>query len=357
MSNPIKVGLVGLGRAGWGMHLEEIKNKTDKFQVVAVCDILPERNEKAVERLNCKAYNSIDELIADDEVEIVDIATRTVDHYDHALKALKAGKSVILEKPICMSVEQAKELYSLANKEGKPRLYARQNRRFEAVFNIVWDTVKTGVLGEVFEANIYQMSYQRRDDWQTLNEFGGGQLLNWGPHIIDQSLMLLESPVKNQFGDMKLAAAGGNCEDHFSIHFIGENNRKVSMCISGAAALNQGRRYIVYGTRGAIECVNNHIHLKYINPEQELPEVISSSDTPGAAFGATGTYESAFTPDWVEEEYDISFEDLTVIWDYIYESFRNGGEYPIKDEEVINLMTAVSKMKTEYEIVDFTSKG
>ena len=51
MSNPIKIGLVGLGRAGWGMHLEEIKNKTDKFQVVAVCDILPERNEKAVELL------------------------------------------------------------------------------------------------------------------------------------------------------------------------------------------------------------------------------------------------------------------------------------------------------------------
>ncbi|MBR4073602.1 MAG: Gfo/Idh/MocA family oxidoreductase [Clostridia bacterium] len=356
MNNPIKIGLVGLGRAGWGMHLEEIKNKTDKFQVVAVCDILPERNDKAVERLGCKAYSSIEELIADEEVEIVDIATRTVDHYNHAKMALKAGKSVLLEKPVCMSYSQAKELYSLANKPGLPFLFARQNRRFEAVFNIVWDTMKTGVLGDVYEVTISQLGYQRRDDWQTLSEFGGGQLLNWGPHIIDQSLMLLGAPVKKQFGDMKQVAAGGDCEDHFSIHFIGENNRKVNMCISGATALNEGRNYVAYGTRGAIECIQNHIHLKYINPEQKLPPVVSSPDTPGAAFGASGTYESAFTPEWIEEEYDIKYEDLTVIWDHIYNSFRNGAEYPIKDEEVLNLMSVVSRMREDCELADFTAE-
>ncbi|MBR7133622.1 MAG: Gfo/Idh/MocA family oxidoreductase [Clostridia bacterium] len=356
MQKPIKLGIVGLGRAGWGMHLEEIKNKTDKFEVVAVCDILPDRNQKTAERLGCRTYNSIDELIADSEVEIVDIATRTCDHFEHAMKALKAGKDVILEKPICMSYEEACILYNNANKPGLPRLYARQNRRFEKVYSIVKETVDSGILGKVFEITVSQLGYQRRDDWQTLSEFGGGQLLNWGPHIIDHSLMLLDSPVKKQYGDMKLAAAGGDCEDHFSIHFIGENNRKVNMCISGSAALNNGRCFVAYGTRGAIECVNNDIHLKYINPEQKLPPVKSSAATPGSSFGASGTFESAVNPDWIEESYKITSEDLTVIWDYIYENYRNGADYPIKDIEVLNLMKVISRLKSENDITVLTEE-
>jgi len=353
MSSPIKIGIVGLGRAGWGMHLEEIKNKTDKFEVAAVCDIIDDRNKKAVERLGCKAYSNIDDLIADEEIELVDIATRTVDHYAHALKALKAGKSIILEKPVCMTYDEAKHIFSLANGEGQPKLYARQNRRFEAVFNTVKKTIDEGKIGNVYEITLSQLGYQRRDDWQTLSEYGGGQLLNWGPHIIDHSLMLLDSPVKKQFNDAKIGAAGGDCEDHFTIHFIGENNRKVNMCISGATALNQGRNFVAYGTRGAIECINNHVHIKYINPVQVLPPVESSAETPGASFGSTGTFESAVNPDWIDEQYDITYEDLTVIWDFIYDNYRNGKEYPIKDAQVLNVMKAISNLKNDCELVDF----
>ncbi len=353
MSNSIKLGIVGLGRAGWGMHLEEIKNKSDKFKVVAVCDIIQERNQKAKERLDCKTYDTIDELINDDEVEIVDIATRTIDHYEHALKAIRAGKSVILEKPICMTYDQAEHLYSLTNGDGQPRLFARQNRRFEAVFNVVKDTITSGKLGNVFEVTVSQLGYQRRDDWQTLSEFGGGQLLNWGPHIIDHSLMLLDSSVKMQFNDAKVCAAGGDCEDHFSIHFVGENNRKVNMCISGSASLSGGRNYLAIGTKGCIECINNHIHIKYINPEQVLPAVESSAATPGSSFGASGTFEAAVNPDWVEEEYNIATEDLTIIWDYVYDSYRNGTEYPIKDHEVLNIMGVITKFKGESKLEDF----
>lgn len=344
MNNPIKIGIVGLGRAGWGMHLNEIENK-DTFKVVAVCDIIPERVEKGIQRCGCKGYGSIEELIADEDVELVDIATRTSDHFEHAVKALKAGKNVLLEKPVTLSYEQTKQLFSLANKEGLPKLYIRQNRRFEKNFNTVWDVVKSGKLGEVFEITISQLGYQRRDDWQTLSEFGGGQLLNWGPHIIDQALRFLDSPVKEQFGDMKQVVAGGDCEDHFSIHFKGENGRKVNICISGACALTQGRRYAAYGSRGAVECDGYHVHIKYIDPEQVLPPVVSSRETPGASFGASGTFESAVNPNWFEEEFDITGEDLTVIWDYIYDNFRNGTEYPIKDNEVLDLMKVVSNMR------------
>ncbi len=354
MKNPIKLGIVGLGRAGWGMHLNEIENK-DTFKVVAVCDIIPERVEKSVNRCGCKGYGSIDELIADEEVEIVDIATRTVDHFEHAVKALKAGKNVLLEKPVSLNYEQTKQLFALANKEGLPKLYIRQNRRFEKVFNIVLDTIRSGKLGDVFEVTVSQLGYQRRDDWQTLSEFGGGQLLNWGPHIIDQALRLLESPVKEQFGDLKQVAAGGDCEDHFSIHLKGENGRKVNLCISGACALTNGRRYAAYGSRGAIECLDNHVSIRYIDPQQVLPPVVSSKETPADSFGKSGTFHSTVAPNWIEESFDIDGEDLTVIWDYIYDNFRNGVDYPIKEDEILDLMKVASDLKDNNELIDYVN--
>lgn len=355
MDNRIKLGIVGLGRAGWGMHVSELKSKESMFQVVAACDTIAKRVEKTVEACGCKGYSCIEDLIADPEVEMVDIATRTSTHYLHAKMALEAGKHVLLEKPMTMNVEEAKELLAMANKPGKPRLFVRQNRRFEPAYAAVKEIIDSNVLGDVYEVNITQLGYQRRDDWQTLQEFGGGQVLNWGPHIIDHALMLLGAPVKEQQGDRKQVTAGGDCEDHFWAYFVGENGRRVNMCISGGCILNQGRRFLVYGNRGAIECVNFHLHVKYIDPEQVLPMVEANPGTPGETFGATGTFNEAKDIRWIEKEYDLPDEDLTVIWDHIYNSLRNGAEYPIRDEQLINLMQAITNLHADCPLVDMTA--
>lgn len=342
MTKPVKIGLVGLGRAGWGMHLSELENKKDKFEVVAVCDLIAERTAMAQKRLGCRTYDRLEELLRDDEVELVDIATRTCDHYAHAMKALEAGKDVLLEKPACTSVELMRELYACANNPGKPRLFVRQNRRFEVVFNRFLDTVRSGKLGNVFEIQIAQQGYQRRDDWQTIAAFGGGQILNWGPHIIDQGLQLLESPVAESACERTLAAAGGDCEDHFSIALRGENGRKVNLWISGSAALHIGRRYTAYGDRGSMDCCDNELVTRYIDPAQELPPVESDPGTPAMSFGASGTFAAAVEPHWIEERETVTGEDLSVIWNYLYESLRHGAPYPIRDEEVIRLMQVIT---------------
>lgn len=342
MCDPIRIGLVGLGRAGWGMHLSELEGKEDKFKVVAVCDVIGQRVKQGMERCGCRGYADIDELLCDESVELVDIATRTCDHYEHAMKALKAGKDVFLEKPACMSVSEMRELYEHSNKPGLPRLFVRQNRRFEVIFNRFLETVRSGILGNVFEIQIAQLGYQRRDDWQTLAEFGGGQILNWGPHIIDQALLLLDSPIAQISSCRTQATAGGDCEDHFSVGLRGENGRLVRLCISGGSALNNGRRYTAYGDRGAMECYNNRLVTRYINPEQLLPPVVSDPGTPGMSFGASGTFESAVVPEWRETSEEITSEDLSVIWNYLYDSYRSGAVYPISDEQVLRIMQVIT---------------
>ncbi len=352
MKNPIKIGIVGLGRAGWGMHVPELSDKQDMFKITAVCDVLPERNEKAKAQFGCNTYDSVEDLVKDPEVELVDIATRSCDHYKHACIALDAGKDVFLEKPACVNYEQFADLMQRSNRPGKPRLFFRQNRRFELGFMELKNIIESGILGDVFELRLVNYGFEHRDDWQTISKYGGGQMNNWGPHLIDHALQLMGCPVVNVSSNRIHAAAGGDCEDHFTITMTGENGRYATVSISGSTALNDGRNYTVYGNRGAAVMENNIIKLRYIDPEQIIDPVISSEATPGSMFGTTGTYEVAVQPKWIEKEVVTSGEDLSVIWVHLYETYRNNVPFPVKTEEVDALMQVISKAK-QNEIIRF----
>ena len=115
---PIKIGIVGLGRAGIGMHCEELKLKgrKKKFKIVAACDPVKKLRGTMADRYGCKTYRNVKGLIADPDVELVDIANRTNEHFEDAIAALKANKTVFLEKPICLTYAEAKKLKSAAGR-------------------------------------------------------------------------------------------------------------------------------------------------------------------------------------------------------------------------------------------------
>ncbi|HUT23429.1 MAG TPA: Gfo/Idh/MocA family oxidoreductase, partial [Sumerlaeia bacterium] len=106
-NKPIRLGLAGIGRAGWGMHCPELEGRRDKFRIVAACDIEKYRLDRMAERYGCKTYRKIEAMIADPDVELVSVATRTPEHVPHALLALGAGKHVFVEKPIAASYAEA----------------------------------------------------------------------------------------------------------------------------------------------------------------------------------------------------------------------------------------------------------
>ena len=124
------------------------------------------------------------------------------------------------------------------------------------------------------------------------------------------------------------------------------------MSISGASALDTGRHYLAHGTRGSYEATNMHVHVKYIDPEQVLPRVISDPGTPMNGFGASGTFSAVVAPNWIEEEYDLT-QDIRVLWKHMYDVLRNGAEYPIKKENVVALMQALCKIKKDSPLQDF----
>ncbi|MCS7179915.1 MAG: Gfo/Idh/MocA family oxidoreductase, partial [bacterium] len=93
----IKIGIVGLGRSGWGIHCRIISQLPDLYEIVSVCDEDKKRLEEAKERFKCKTYNNFNDFLEDEDIELVVIATFSHLHSEQTIKALKKGKNVICE--------------------------------------------------------------------------------------------------------------------------------------------------------------------------------------------------------------------------------------------------------------------
>ena len=341
MSNPIRIGLVGLGRAGVGMHIQELESRKDKFVIVAVCDEIEERRNTWAEKLGAKAYATIEELVKDPDVELVDIATRSCDHYAHAKIALLAGKDVQLEKPFCTKAEESAELVALGSQPAGPHLYIRHNRRFENGFEQVNKIIDSGIIGTVYQIKLARNGYDRRRDWQTLHEFGGGQLLNWGPHIVDHSLRFCGGACNVVYSDIQHIAAGGDCEDHIKIVFTGINGRIVDMEISGGCAIDVPE-YTMYGSKGSLVSTPDGFKVRYLNPEIILPPVVSDPATPGSgqSFGSNEKLE------WKEEVIPYEhYGDCPRIWDHLYAAIREGKPFPVTLQQALDVITVITDVK------------
>ena len=276
---------------------------------------------------------------------MVSIAVRSTEHVDYALRALKAGKIVFLEKPFALSLDGLK-LLERAVKDYPGKLYFRHNRRFEAAFNHIREIIATGILGDIFEIKLRRHNYQSREDWQTLLNCGGGQINNWGPHLIDHSLLLLESPVESIWSDFKHVSSKGDAEDHIKIVFRGRNGRVVDLEISNCVLI-PGDVYSVFGTRGTLVSHDeSELHLKYLDPEMELPKTHSSPGTPPW----DGGYGNADSWPWIEKTIGVAPANgykMTEIYRYLYDAIRNGVPFPVKPEEAFAVVRATAEIKRQ----------
>jgi scyllo-inositol 2-dehydrogenase (NADP+) len=340
-TKPVCIGLLGIGRAGWGMHCEELASRQDTFRFVAACDLLPERRTLMAERYGCRTYGNIADLLADPDVELVDIASRSVDHFAHAAAALAAGKHVFLEKPMCVTYAEAVKLQELAGaSEGK--LFIRHNRRFEPLFMHVREILSSGILGDIFEIKLRRGGFQRRDDWQTILQFGGGQLLNWGPHVIDQGLRFLNSEPVRTWGALRKVAAAGDAEDYVKIMLEDASGLVVDLEISGGRTITEAE-CIVSGSRGGLSAAGSSIHLRYLDPAVELSRRRADPTTPEVtSFGS---------PDelvWIEKDIPVAPQqagDTDSIWDHLYAALRNGEPFPVTLDEAVAVMKVISEAR------------
>ncbi|OUS75262.1 hypothetical protein B1748_17355 [Paenibacillus sp. MY03] len=340
-SLPIKIGIVGLGRAGWGMHVEELRNSQHLFRIVAGCDPIAERRERLYQEFGSNVYDSVEQLVADPDVELVDIASRSNDHYAHGVMALQAGKDILLEKPMTKTLAEAEKLAETAERLGR-KLYVRHNRRFDSDFLHVREIIDSGLLGDIFLIKLYRHQFQRRNDWQTLKVFGGGQLLNWGPHIIDHALQLMQSPSRLAWSRLDTIQAAGDAEDHVMLILEGDNGRVIEIEISGGMPL-PAPWYQVYGTRGTLALTDSVISLKYLDRSFALPELKADSGTPEQHFGKTGTFNAAEV-EWIEERIPVKAAE-TDFWQELYASIRRNQVFSVTTTEALQVVRMIAEAK------------
>lgn len=183
----MKVAVVGYGGMG-GWHTEKLL-KSDVAELAGIYDIRRERNELAESR-GIHAYGSLRELLQDSEVELVTVAVPNDAHEDVVVKALNAGKNVICEKPVALSLESLNRMIE-ATEKNHVHFSTHQNRRWDVDYLAMKQVHDSGELGKVI--NIESRIHGSRgipSDWRGEKVHGGGMLYDWGIHLIDQMLMI-----------------------------------------------------------------------------------------------------------------------------------------------------------------------
>ena len=336
----IRVGVVGLGRAGRGSHIIECCGYPEDFELAAVCDNDAERlamdlpdKVPAEIRPKVRRYAALEVLLADPDIDLVSIATRHPDPVPMAIKALEAGKHVFIEKPCAVSLAEMQALKKVADAH-PGRLFLRHNRRNEPAFLKIRRVLATGVIGRPTMYKLYRsVGYQRRNDWMTMKQFAGGLLTNWGPHIIDHALQLLASPVAEVWADLKSVICAGDADDQVKLLIRAESGAVADVEIHGTTTLHQ-YDYEIWGPRGTLVFPENgRIKVRHVDPEIKFDPIQPHPGQPPYKYGNLDE-----TLSFVEEFIDVPDVPLGIIWKQMADAIRGKAPYPITIEEGLEVV-------------------
>ena len=189
----IKIGMVGVGCIS-GIYLKNFKETFKNIELVAVCDLVRERAEKAQKEYGIpKIYDTMHELFADPEIDIVLNLTRPYEHYEVSRAALLAGKHVYSEKPLGADFEEGTALVKLAEEKGL-WIGGAPDTFLGAGIQTCRKLIDEGLIGEVIGGRC-TMACHGMESWHPDPDFyyqrGGGPMLDMGPYYITALINLL----------------------------------------------------------------------------------------------------------------------------------------------------------------------
>ncbi|WP_274652379.1 Gfo/Idh/MocA family protein [Paenibacillus humicola] len=196
-ASKIKIGLIGAGNIG-GVHLSQFSKLADECEIVAITDEILSRAETRARDYNIPVVaRSNEELIRNPELDAVIIGVPNRYHAELAVQALEAGKHVLVEKPMGINAEAARQIVRAAQKSGNVLMVGHQ-MRWESVPMQIKQQVDRGELGRIYSAKTGWFRRKGIPGWGTwftqMNQSGGGPLIDIGVHMLDLALYLMGSP-------------------------------------------------------------------------------------------------------------------------------------------------------------------
>lgn len=197
-SSKIKVGIIGCGGIANQKHLPSLKHLSDKCELVAFCDIIVERAQKAADEYGvpgARVYEDYHDLLKETDIDVVHVLTPNVSHSPITVAAFKAGKHVMCEKPMAHNTEAAQKMMDAWRKSGKKFSIAYQNR-FRPEVQSLYHSCRAGELGDIYFAKAHAVRRRAVPTWgvfQDKEQQGGGPLIDIGTHALDLTLWLMDN--------------------------------------------------------------------------------------------------------------------------------------------------------------------
>jgi len=238
-----KCGIAIIGYGGMGSWHAKQLSTMPEVNLKGIYDILPMRAEVA-RNAEIFAYETFDAVLEDKTVELIIIAIPNDLHHDIAIQAMEAGKNVVCEKPVALNSTELQEMIDVAVKN-KVVFTVHQNRRWDEDYLIAKQLYDKKTLGKVF--NIESRVHGSRGipgDWRNTKKCGGGMVLDWGVHLIDQILMMMsDQKLLSLFATLSYVT-NEEVDDGFKILLNYENNLSCQIEVGTSNFISLPRWYI-----------------------------------------------------------------------------------------------------------------
>jgi scyllo-inositol 2-dehydrogenase (NADP+) len=238
---------MGKGHGGW-------INDTPGMSTVAMCDASLSRVEAAKQEMpNLTGYfTKLDDMLAMPDLDlVVDILPHNL-HARTALQCLNAGKHVVVEKPFCITIEEANSMIATAQ-QNHLMLSLFHNRRWDGDYLTIHDILARGLIGNIFHIECGGGGYGHPGFWWRSDKaISGGVMYDWGAHFIDWVLNLVPSRITQVTGDFQKRVWNAvSSEDHGEAWIRFENGVTADYWTSSIAAISRPK-WLILGTKGAI---------------------------------------------------------------------------------------------------------
>lgn len=329
----IKTALCSFGMSGWVFHAPFI-HMHDGFELYAVYERT--KNLAAEKYPGIKTFRSLEDMLADEAIELVIVNTPNYTHYEYAKLALLAGKHVVVEKAFTNTVAEAEELIELAAKQNK-KISVYQNRRWDSDFRTVQKVVQQKLLGEIVEAEIHFDRYNEKLSPKLHKETpgpGAGIVPDLGPHLIDQALQLFEMP-DAVFADATNLRPISKVEDYIEIILFYKNLRV--RLKAGYLVRELLPAYIFHGTRGS-----------FLKPRADVQErdlqqhkCLSDADWGTEAETGKGLLHTEIDGKLIREYITSEKGNYMDYYNGIFEALRNGKQLPVTAMEGMQVIRII----------------
>jgi predicted dehydrogenase len=343
----IKTALLSFGMSGKLFHAPFIAVHPG-FELVGAW----ERTKKAIKEIypDAISYNTLEDLLADDSIELVIVNTPNNTHYNYTKAALLAGKDVVVEKAFTTTVAEAIELKELALKLNR-KISIYHSRRYDSDYRTIQSILKKNLLGNLVEAEFRYDRYKPTIGPKQHKESAGpgaGLLNDLGPHLIDQALTLFGMP-NYVFADIRITRPLSQVDDWFNVVLYFPTLR-VTLHASNFVR-EPLPAYMLQGTKGTfIKSRTDTQETKLL--AGELPNRQDWGVETDNEYGLLHTEKDGVI---IKEKVPSEIGNYLDFYDGVYEAIRNNAPMPVTCDEatdVMRIIEAAVKSSNEKKVVE-----